>query len=176
MAKHMKYSGMGIKMVVDVWVYLSKYRDLIDKELLDERLREAGLLEFNDNILKLVGYWFSDKQADDNIKNLSAYVISSGNYGTYKQLISTEMGENSGAQGGRAAYYLKTVFMPYREMCSKYGFLEKLPFLLPFMWVHRAVTAALFRRKNVAAVKNRHDNVDAEYAKQIVDFKKSIGL
>ena len=176
MAKHMKYSGMGIKMVVDVWVYLNKYRDLIDKALLDERLREAGLSEFNDNVLKLVGYWFSDKPADDNIKNLSAYVISSGNYGTYKQLISTEIGENSGTQGGRTAYYLRTVFIPYRLMCSKYGFLEKLPFLLPFMWVYRAVTAVLFRRKNVEAIKSRHDNVDAEYAKQIVDFKKSIGI
>ena len=25
MAKHMKYSGIGIRMVVDVWVYLRKY-------------------------------------------------------------------------------------------------------------------------------------------------------
>lgn len=172
MAKHMKYSGMGIKMVVDVWVYLRKYRDTLDKKLLNERLTEAGLAEFNENILKLVGLWFEGAGADEKIKKLSAYVISSGNYGTYEQLISTEAG-NAGTERN---YYMHMLFLPYREMCAKYGFLKKLPFLLPFMWIYRAVTAVLFRKDNVNAMKNRHGEVASDYAREIISLKKDIGI
>lgn len=172
MAKHMKYSGMGIKMVVDVWVYLRKYRAALNKELLNERLEEAGLAEFNKNVLKLVGYWFEGAEADEITEKLSAYVISSGNYGTYRQLVGTE----KGSAGNEKKYFLSVLFLPYREMCSKYGFLKKLPFLLPIMWVYRAVGAVLFRRGNVETIKNRHRDVDADYSREIVKFKKSIGI
>lgn len=172
MAKHMKYSGMGIKMVVDVWVYLRKYRETLDMKLLNERLKEAGLSEFNDNILKLINFWFEGAEADEKIKKLSEYIISSGNYGTHMQLISTEAGNNQ----AKHSRYGKMLFLPYREMCSKYGFLKRLPFLLPFMWIYRAVTALLFRKNNVSELKNRHSDVDNGYAREIVEFKKSIGL
>lgn len=172
MAKHMKYSGMGIKMVVDVWVYLQKYRDMLDVKLLNERLEEAGLAEFNENILKLVKFWFEGTEADEKIKKLSAYVIASGNYGTYRQLVGTEAGN----AGTKQNYYLHMLFLPYRDMCAKYGFLKKLPFLLPFMWIYRAVGAVLFRKRKVEQIKNRHADTDEDYARDIVEFKKDIGI
>ena len=39
MAKHMKYTGFGIRMVVDVWLYLEKFKSEMDLDILDERLK-----------------------------------------------------------------------------------------------------------------------------------------
>lgn len=176
MAKHMKYSGMGIKMVVDVWLYLRKYADELDAPLLEKRLKEAGLYEFNKNMVKLVDYWFENKPADKKIKVLSEYIISSGNFGTYEQFVNTEIGDKNNIKAARVTEFLKAIFLPYRFMCTKYPVLEKASILLPFFWIYRGVTAVLFRQDNVKSIKDRHKNVDEDYAKRVAEFKKSIGL
>ena len=180
MAKHMKYSGMGIKMVLDVWVYLRKMSDKLDFTVLDERLRYTGLYEFERNVRALCDHWFERKPAELKIKQMANYILSSGNFGTHEQLVSTEMAENSAGTSNRAmskiVYYAKTVFWPYQQMCNKYPILEKLPFLLPFFWIYRPVYAMLFKKDSAAVVRSRYNNTDLDEAQQILAFKQSLGL
>lgn len=180
MAKHMKYSGIGIKMFLDVWVYLNAYENLLDKELLKQRLKECGLYEFEQNCVKLCDYWFNDRAADGIIKEMAMYVGASGNFGTNEQLLAGEMANNAGASGnakaGKMKYYIKMFFQPYKYMANRYPILNKLPFLLPFFWVHRALKTLLFNKEKAEVIRSRYDNTDISYGQKLVNFKKNIGL
>ena len=180
MAKHMKYSGMGLKMVLDVWVYLRHYKDKLDRKILDERLKYCGLYDFDQNVQKLCRYWFEDGEADELISSMARYILISGYVGTHEQLIATEMAENAGNTSNAAVskfkFYMKAFFWPYKKMKTRYPILGKLPFLLPFCWVHRALKTLLFDKEKAQEIKGKYDNADMDYGKRLLEFKRNIGL
>ena len=180
MAKHMKYSGFGIRMLIDVWVYLNKFGDKIDRNILNNRLKFCGLDIFENEIVKLVDYWFNDKQADENTKALGKYVLDSGIFGTAKQYDATEMVENMG-DGNKSFHallkkYWKMFFLPYGNMCLIYPNLSGKPLLLPIYWVVRATDIILHRRGRISEISKLYNKVDIEYAREITKLKKGLGL
>ena len=180
MAKHMKYSGFGIRMVVDVWLYLEKFKSEMDFDILNERLKYCGLYDFNQVILKLNDYWFNCGDASPATLQLADYVVASGLFGTYEQLISTEAAVNGGKitskSVGKLKKILQTVFLPYRNMCTLYPNLRNMPILLPIYWLRRAFDRLLHKRENISKIYKQYDNVDMKLATDIYEFKKGLGL
>ncbi len=180
MAKHMMYSGMGIKMVLDVWVYNGKYADTIDRKILNDRLELCGLSEFEQNVCKLVDYWFYNKSAEKTIQKLSYYVLVSGTFGTKQQLdayfYSQYAGETNSHMVAKLVYYWDFFFRPYKWMCGRYQILEKIPVLLPFCWVHRALKTLLFEREKAHNIASKYDDADLGESRIIQNFKREIGL
>lgn len=181
MAKHMKYSGIGIKMFLDIWVYLNRYQNEINWQILKKHLKECGLDIFEDNVRKLCDFWFKDKKdVSTQIEIMSKYVALSGNFGTYDQLVAGEMAANALNTNSQAVskikYYIGLFFMPYKLMCTKYPVLHKCPVLLPFLWVHRAFKTVIFNKQKADVIRNRYNNVDIDYGKNLLEFKKNIGL
>lgn len=180
MAKHMMYSGMGIKMLLDIWVYTEKKSEIFDKSILKERLSLCGLTKFEENIRKLVKCWFEGESAEGLIKELGDYIFSSGTFGTKKQLDAYFYAQNAGKSNNpavaKAVYYWKFFFMPYKWMCERYPVLKKIPVLLPFCWVHRALKTLIFEREKAQNIAEKYDNVDLAESKKIQKFKKEIGL
>lgn len=180
MAKHMKYTGFGIRMVVDVWLYLEKFKSEMDLDILDERLKYCGLYDFNQVILKLNDYWFNSANASPATLQLADYVVTSGTFGTYEQLISTEAAVNGGKikskSVGKLKKILQTVFLPYRNMCTLYPNLRNMPILLPIYWLRRAFDRLLHKRENISKIYKQYDNVDMKLATDIYEFKKGLGL
>ena len=180
MAKHMKYTGFGIRMVVDVWLYLEKFKSEMDFDILDERLKYCGLYDFNQVILKLNDYWFNSANASPATLQLADYVVTSGTFGTYEQLISTEAAVNGGKikskSVGKLKKILQIVFLPYRNMCTLYPNLRNMPILLPIYWLRRAFDRLLHKRENISKIYKQYDNVDMKLATDIYDFKKGLGL
>ena len=180
MAKHMKYTGFGIRMVVDVWLYLEKFKSEMDLDILDERLKYCGLYDFNQVILKLNDYWFNSANASPATLQLADYVVTSGTFGTYEQLISTEAAVNGGKikskSVGKLKKILQIVFLPYRNMCTLYPNLRNMPILLPIYWLRRAFDRLLHKRENISKIYKQYDNVDMKLATDIYEFKKGLGL
>lgn len=180
MAKHMLYSGMGIKMVLDVWVYAKNYSETLNKNVLQERLSRCGLEKFEENVRKLVKFWFEDEEPETLIKELGDYIFLSGTFGTKKQLDAYFYAHNAGQSNSRviakAVYYWEFFFKSYKWMCNRYPILEKIPVLLPFCWVHRALKTLIFEREKAHNIASRYDNVDLSESKKIQNFKKEIGL
>ena len=179
MAKHMKYSGIGVKMFLDVWLYNKYYESVMDKELLDSRLKYCGLDVFNDNVKKLCNYWF-EKDATYDMSIMAQYVFSSGKFGTHKQLVSSEVAKNAiGTDNGfvgKIISIIKMFFLPYKKMSHIYPVLKKYPPLLPIMWIYRCFNLIFNAKTKSEKIKKKYGVADIEYGKKINEFKKSIGL
>ncbi|MGM9936850.1 MAG: nucleotidyltransferase family protein [Candidatus Ornithomonoglobus sp.] len=180
MARHMKYSGMGIKMVLDVWIYLRAYNNILRWDILNEHLRDCGLDKFEKNIRELCGYWFEGCKASETVERLAFYIGASGNFGTKTQEIAGEMAQNAGRSSNknvsRIVYFFKVFFWPYKQMRERYKVLKAIPVLLPFCWIDRAYKALRFKKETVEHVIEKYDDADMEFGKEIIEFKKEIGL
>ena len=180
MAKHMKYSGCGIRMVLDIWVYLNKFEACLDREILDQRLKYCGLYTFEREVIKLVDYWFNGKAADIKTGVLARYIFDSGIFGKAEQMFATEMAEKTKKNTDKKVGVIKRLigytFLPYLNMCMIYPKLSKYPILLPFYWVLRANRILFFEREKIFGTVRSLEGISVSYAKGLAEFKKSIGL
>ncbi|MBR4721056.1 MAG: nucleotidyltransferase family protein [Clostridia bacterium] len=179
-AKHLKYSGCGIRMVLDIWVYLRKFGDTLDRNVLNQRLKDCGLDIFESEILKLVDYWFYGKDADEKTIALAKYIFEGGLFGSRKQYFATELAEfvgNGGSIGqGTFKKLIQNIFTPYKNMIIYYPKLQKYPVLLPYYWFIKNMKVLLFRRSRFKEIITSYDGIEIDDAKNVVEFKKSIGL
>ncbi len=181
-AKHMKLSGVGIRVFLDQWLILNKYENEINWDKLNDILDKCNLVEFNKNTIALCEYWFENKTPEDiqKIGEMADYVARSGWVGTEEQMTATEVAENAGVTSSRKVAKLKVcwdiIASPYESMVERYPFLRKHKWLTFFCRIHRVFNAIFKKRDLVKKVTSGMDNGDMELGKKIVKFKKGIGL
>ena len=180
-AKHMKFSGIGIKVFLDMQVIYSKYKDCFDYKYLDSKLQACNLKEFEKNARLLCEYWFEEnKDASPLIKKMALYVVSSGWVGTVEQMSATEAAEKAGNTNSKPVAKMKkcidVIMSPYETMVERYPILRKHKWLTPFYRIRRGVSAIVKKRDLIKSVTESIDKTDMDAAKRILDFKKSIGL
>lgn len=164
-AKHYRDAGIGIRHVLDIWVYKNAHPSM-DEEYIKNELQALQLHEFYVNIVKTLEVWFEGKEADGVTELITQIIFSSGVYGTREAQILSEAvkaSKSTGSSGNvRAVKLIREIFLPYKPMCKKFPVLERAPFLLPIMWVVRWVDALLFRRKNIAIKTNKLQTMSAD--------------
>lgn len=175
-AKHYRDSGIGIRHVVDLWVYRQNKPDL-DEEYLRRELEKLSLYEFFVNVMDTLAVWFADKPATDITDFITAIIFNSGVCGSDEsRILSDALKKSKAAGSARTAKFQGfwgMVFLPYDQMCKKYPVLEKWAILLPVMWVHRIVGAALFRREHV---KFQQDRLNAMTEENINDYQNALNF
>lgn len=181
MAKHMKRSGMGIKLVLDVWVYLKRYTDELDRAYMNKKFDECGLRIFEEKMRQLSYYWFDNAAIQDKlIMDLSSYIAYSGWIGTKKQeasesyLIYTNNGRNK--KMWKFKYYMSVFFWPYKNMVIRYKFLKRYPVLLPVCWAHRAITGLLLKKDVKKELLDFHSEADLEMGRFINQLKHDLNI
>ena len=174
-AKHMKFGGIGIRAVLDVWVYLRQKKEL-DFEYIDKELEKCGLGLFYGKFMKLYEFWFGSGECDEETRMLSEYVASSGWDGSSLQWRSSGVKNIAGETESRA--YLKfmslfkAAFVKRSAMEIKYPILKKYPFLLPLCWIHRGFA----KRDKIKDVANQYEDVDLSASRRINELRNSMGL
>lgn len=181
-AKHMKLSGIGIRVFLDQWLIYEKYKDVFDYEYLEQTLKQANLYEFDKNARELYEYWFDGitPKHPETVRKMALYVAESGWVGTSRQFLATGLAEKAGKTGTKMTVkldeYRKLIFIPYSSMVYRYKILEKHKWLLPFCHIHRLIKSLFVRRDVIKGVTEKIDNADMDYGKQLLSFKESIGL
>ncbi len=152
-AKHYRDGGIGCRHVVDLWVYLRSCPGLNEKYVRRE-LRKLRLLEFYENIRRLLQLWFGDGAEDEILAMMTDFIFNSGSWGKWEShVLSAEFRNRKiagSARGGRMRSLFRLLFPAARDMANRYPILKRLPWLLPVMWPVRWMDALLLRRERVA--------------------------
>lgn len=169
--KHLKYTSCGIKAIIDIWIYLSKYFDELDWDYINSMLEKYGILEIDRNLRALADYWFNKIEPEkDIIYKLSDYIITSGAFGNLDQYYSDRMTTDNIFKKLWRMY-----FIPIDEMEIIYPKVKEKHWLIGFYRLHRAFSA-LLRRKDTEDEGNSNGKIDKKQAAALSNFKKDLGL
>ncbi len=142
--KHFIFGGVGIRQLTDLFICYSRWE--LDLHRIEERLEELELTEFHGNLKALWEHWFHEAPAGAITEALGEFILHSGVFGNEEQRATDRILSVSQENN----YVFSRLFPPYRVMKGYFPILKKLPFLLPFAWVWRAIRAVLFRRNKLS--------------------------
>ena len=169
LVEHFKQGGVGIRFIMDIWVY--KQIEM-DRDYLKNELVKLGLYDFYITISDLAEYWFGEGESTDLLEKLGEFICSSGIFGNRENVSAMVVNES----GGKIMTFIKSCFPDYKAMTSLYPWLEKNPILLPIAWIIR-IFRGLTKKKNTVRVqlKNIKDG-DVQKGKELREFYKECGL
>ena len=170
LVKHFKLSGIGIRHIIDWWLYSEKNRESLDWEYITNSLKKLELYHFYENIMFLGDVWFKDKESNEVIMELEEYIIDSGIYGKVENRYTNTVLES------KRKTIMKLIFPQYNIMCERYPKLLKNRYLLPYYYLVRILEIIFYRRegkgkllKNI--VSEKKENIDRRKA-----LYKNMGL
>lgn len=173
-ARHYRAAGIGIKHIVDIWMY-NKIYDNMNYEYINKRLEEIGLKEFHKNVLETLDVWFENKQDTKMSDFITSIIFSSGAFGLQSKAILSEAVKRKGKDGNitsaKRSKLFWLIFYPYKFMCLKYPILKKAPILLPFFWMVRIINALFFRKNNV---KKYWENIKSIEDKEVEEYRQAL--
>lgn len=168
LVEHFKNGGVGIRFIMDIWVY-----NQIDMNIdyLNKSLEKLGLLNFYTTISQLADYWFGDGESTELLEKLGEFICSSGIFGNHENVSAMAIED-----GSKIKTIVKVCFPSYKDMTTMFLWLKKYPFLLPIAWLIRAFRSLTKRKNNVKVQLNVIKNGDVEKNKEIKAFYKECGL
>lgn len=161
-AKHLYSTGAGIRMILDIAVFLRYYGNEFDWKHAEELLRKSRLAKTAGAVFQLCSRWFGveipwkDTVSEDVLDQLGTYIIEGGTFG----FASHDVGdiylrrgyENHDKEGKRRFQFhlLWNYLFPSAEnILQIMPSVEKYRWLLPAAWIKRWWLGA-FRRRNQA--------------------------
>lgn len=155
-AKHYNLMGSGIRSVMDIYIYLEKYRNILNCEYIKEELKKLEIYDFYIKMEKLSLTWFSDSKTKPDIdpkelQELERNIFLSGVYGSlefsrFKKMTSVQAGKKKW-QGLK--YFWHRIFVTRQHLTYSYPILKKYPLLLPFFGIYRIFYVLRHRRETI---------------------------
>lgn len=178
-AKHYRDAGIGIKHLVDLWVY-RKNKPNLNEAYIKKELAALQLYDFYVNVINTLSVWFEGREADKKTDFITEIIFNSGVYGTSEAHIFSEAVKISKstkfAKSVKGKKYMGLLFPPYKDMCEKFPFLGKAPFLLPIMWIYRIIFGVAVKREDIKAVIDTVEQMRAEDVNSYQDALNYVGL
>lgn len=179
LAKHIEKAGAGIRMIMDVFVFLKKEKDNLDLELVKQKLEELKLTDFSKLIESLADSWFFN-QTPDTESVAARYILKSGTFGlTDNAIIQTNIRSErrSGKKHSGIKYILRKIFPTYNHICARFSSAKKFsvfyPFYIPAYWCLR-----LFKDRNVntSNIGKYFVKTDSDEALYLLDVMEELKL
>lgn len=142
-AKHFIYSGVGIKQIVDIALFMREYGSEINMKRVRDTLKKVKAYTFASEITAFIKkyiypdtYTFgSTRLGDDFVQD----ILKSGSLGKADKDRIHSANLTSSAFIGRSSLK-KILFAPKDRLQQQYPFAKKHPILLPVAWFLRLVT------------------------------------
>lgn len=147
-AKHVHSSGAGIRMYLDVAVFVRNYRDEIDWNRIRQELKALKLSRFAAVVFAAVEAWFgvrcapvSGRISEDVLEAFRVFTMEAGVFGHYQRdtALNSLKHEDSGNGSSRLHQVLRKTFPKAGAIQNRYTYLQDKPWLLPAAWVHRII-------------------------------------
>ncbi len=154
MAKHFRFCGIGIRHLVDLYVYRQAYPDM-DETRIEKTMERLRLLEFYRNIRRALDVWFEGAPVDSVTELITGHVFTSGSFGTeenkmYSEELIKAGKKPKGVKNSRLRSLFSAVFPSLALMQRSYNILYKYPVLYPLFFPVRWVDALLHRRGKIS--------------------------
>lgn len=143
MAKHFKFGGCGVRMVLDIALYCRHFADELDWVWIREQLIFLKLSEFAGNIFALCNQWFDvninviEKNiGGDKLDVIADYIVAGGVFGYHNKNLDAIRIDNLG-RGllKKTNAVIGLVFPSYEHLKTRYVWFEKMPrWMLPVGW------------------------------------------
>lgn len=142
-AIHFIYSGVGIKQLLDIALFIKKYKDEIDFKYAETMLKKAKAFNFAAEITAFIKKYFCEdvftftkKEVDESF---AQDVFSSGSLGKSDKDRIHSANVTSTKFTGKSSLK-KILFPPKKRLQIQYPFAKKYPFLLPVAWLLRLLS------------------------------------
>lgn len=174
LVEHFRNGGVGIRFVMDVYVY--NKMEQMNWDYIEKELRQLKIWDFYKKISLLAEIWFGTEELSDEedkslMDKLSRYIVSNGVFGTQKNSAAIAV-----AREGKAIFLLKAIFPNLKNMQSMFPWLKRWPVLLPYAWCLRGVRSFVYRRNHIKTQINKYKYGEKEYGEELVKFFKTCGL
>lgn len=132
MSYHFSHGGCGVRPFLDL--FLLKAQNAYNEEILIESyLRKCGLERFYHCVTELIDVWFQNGTHSEVTRKMEHFLLTGGIYGSKEYSIAIAQKQ----KGGKLAFLLYRIFMPYNELKIKYPMVGKYPMLVPYFQVKR---------------------------------------
>ena len=155
-AKHYNLMGSGIRSVMDIYIYLKKYGNALNRQYVRKELKKLDIYDFCIKMEKLSLIWFSASTPKPDIdpkelQELERNIFLSGVYGSlefsrFKKMTSVQAGKKKW-QGLK--YFWHRIFVTRQHLTYSYPILKKYPLLLPFFGIYRIFYVLRHRRETI---------------------------
>jgi hypothetical protein len=176
-AYHFLHSaGFGLRHLTDL--YLFRNSKSLNYEYLNSELKKIGLEKFNEELVKLINFFFEDGKREEFTIKLAKHVLNSKVLENTEKKTATEIVLNSKLNeksGAKRRTILRILFPKKKSMQFSYPVLKKAVFLLPVFYVVRWFEVLIFRPKNVKRLKRVKCVEDREIF-EVSEMHKSLGL
>lgn len=178
-SNHFRLAGMGIRMILDIYLYYLHHSSKFDFCYLNEMLEVYKLKTFEEKLRKTAYEWFSPDSVVTDLNELETFIILSGLIGTTEKAImissSKEISKrrNQGKNASKLNYLLKSIFPPSDKLIYQYPYLNKSKIFLPAAWISMWFNR-IFIKRNVHL--KRGLTLRLNYRQDDVDYYKKIAL
>ena len=144
--KHYILEGIGIRPLVDVYVFLKKFGDLLDREYIDSQLSRLGIADFERDNREIAMKLFSGEKLDEKQKKMLDYFIFCGAFGSFENRVRNRL---RSSDNSKAKYVLSRLFIDDKFIKYNYPFFYKYKILIPFLPIYRVVKGFFKSRKRM---------------------------
>lgn len=187
LAKHLNGTGAGIRMVLDIAVYLKEYKNKMDWQYIQSECEKIALDAFAKNLLYLCQRWFGvcsvwdEAQMDaGTYHELTEYIMAGGIFGFERPDSIRRLRRGIDESNKKSAWrikskaLLKIIFPNGKHMTEFMPEVAKHPWLLPAAWIKRWQLAVKSRGTLKTAFDGFKENTKVAVAQY--ELLKRIGL
>ncbi|MBQ3074314.1 MAG: nucleotidyltransferase family protein [Ruminococcus sp.] len=179
-AKHMEAGGAGIRMVMDIYVFLKNHKSELSEEYLEKTFTELKLQDFRKVSEELAYNWFSPQSEPETDSLVADYILCSCTFGKTSDAIiikNLRDDKRSGKKSSAVKNIFRRIIPGFNFIANQYPVTRKCkvlyPFMIPMYWIRR-----IFKSKNVTTVNFRHylKTSDSEEAVRLTRIMRELGL
>ncbi len=149
--RHIRTSGVGLRSLIDIYVYMNHYKDIFDCELLNSLLINNSLSDFSEKMIHINKIILGKENSTSMDEEVIEYILRSGIHGTGKshdKYITKSTFVTKRQKTNRIKYFLNEVFPSRLVLKENYSYLKKYPILLPYAWIERIFKQIFLKPKD----------------------------
>ncbi|MCQ2440697.1 MAG: nucleotidyltransferase family protein [Clostridia bacterium] len=176
-AKHYREAGIGIKHLIDLWLFQKIHIDL-DMQYIYTELEKLKLKEFFKNINSTIDVWFNGKEDNDITDFITENIFNSGAFGlSDARIYSSALKRSNKSHIVKIKIFIDLLFPSYDGMSEKYSFLKKYPYLMYIMWVVRWFDLLIFNRSRIKrTINHTKEEFGMMTDENIQNYQKSLNF